>query len=62
MGCTQHNFEQKVKERIEEGKRDVLEASGPRKKAEAAASTVRDCTDCGMKVIHDSIRGVEEQQ
>ncbi|MDO8373905.1 MAG: hypothetical protein Q7T39_18435 [Polaromonas sp.] len=57
MGCTQDNYEQKVKERVEQGKKDVQEASGPVNKVKAVGSTVKDCTDCGMKVIKDSISG-----
>ncbi len=57
MGCTKDDYEQKVKDRIDEGKKEVREASGPVEKAKAAGRTVRDCTDCGMKVITDSIEG-----
>lgn len=57
MGCTQGNYEQKVKDRIEQGKKEVREARGPVKKANAAGRTVRDCADCGIKVIKDSIGG-----
>lgn len=57
MGCTNDNYEQKVKDRVEEGKTEVREASGPVEKAKAAGRVVRDCTDCGMKVIKDSIEG-----
>lgn len=57
MGCTQDNYEQKVKERIEQGKQDVKDASGPVEKVKAVGSTVKDCTDCGMKVIKDTISG-----
>jgi hypothetical protein len=57
MGCTADNYEQKVKDRVAEGKKEVREASGPAAKARAAGRTVRDCTDCGMKVIKDSISG-----
>ena len=57
MGCTQDNYERKITERIEQGKRDVYDASGPRNKAKAVGSTINDCADCGMKVISDSIEG-----
>jgi len=57
MGCTADNYEQKYKERIEKGKEDVRDASGPVGKAKAVGSTIMDCADCGMKVINDSISG-----
>lgn len=57
MGCTEDNYEQKVKERVEQGKQDVSNASGPSNKAKAVGNTIRDCTDCGMKVLKDSISG-----
>ncbi|MGQ2980288.1 MAG: hypothetical protein ACT6Q9_11405 [Polaromonas sp.] len=57
MGCTQEDYEQKVKDRVEQGKKDVKEASGPIEKVKAVGNTVKDCADCGMKVIKDAIKG-----
>lgn len=57
MGCTSDNYEEKYKERIEKGKEDVRNASGPVEKAKAVGNTVKDCADCGMKVITDAISG-----
>lgn len=57
MGCTPDNYEEKYKERIEQGKEDVRNASGPVEKAKAVGNTIKDCADCGMKVIKDSISG-----
>ena len=59
MGCTEDNYEQKYKERIDQGKQDVRKASGPVGKAKAVGNTIKDCADCGMKVITDSIKGSE---
>lgn len=56
MGCTSENMESKVKERIDQGKREVREAApNPIKAAQAAGRTVRDCADCAKKVTSDSI-------
>lgn len=62
MGCTSDDYEQKIKDRIEEGKQDVREASGPVEKAKAVGRTVKDCTDCGMKVFKDSINGTDKSE
>jgi hypothetical protein len=55
MGCTSENYEQKYKERIQQGKDEVRQSRGPVEAAKAVGRTVRDCADCGTKVITDSM-------
>jgi len=57
LGCTNENYEKKIKARIEEGKQNVWDAKGPIKKAKAAGDTITDCADCATKVFTDSITG-----
>ena len=55
MGCDRYNYEQKIDNRIEQGKRDVYNADGFGNRVDAVKSTINDCADCGMKVLNDSI-------
>ncbi|RON68690.1 hypothetical protein [Pseudomonas fluorescens] len=61
MGCTKDNYQQKYEERIEKGKQEVKDADNMRERVDAVKSTVKDCADCGMKVISDSIGGTSER-
>jgi|TARA_R100001244_G_scaffold6593_31_gene8339 hypothetical protein len=58
MGCTKDNYADKVKDRVERGKREVWEADGVRDRVKAVGNTVKDCTDCATKVLTDSISKV----
>ena len=60
MGCTKDNYQQKYEERVERGKQEVKDADSMRERVDAVKSTVKDCADCGMKVISDSIKGTDE--
>lgn len=57
MGCTKDDYEQKINDRIEQGKKEVWEARGVSKKVKAAGNTANDCADCATKVFTDSISG-----
>lgn len=61
MGCTKDNYQQKYEERIEQGKQEVKNADNMIERIDAVKSTVKDCADCGMKVISDSIGGTSER-
>jgi len=62
MGCTNDNMGQKVTDRIEQGKKDVSNASGVVDKATEVGKTIRDCTDCGMKVMTDAVEGAATEK
>lgn len=57
MGCTSENMGKKVKDRVERGKKEVWQARGASGKAKAVRAVVKDCTDCGQKVMSDAISG-----
>jgi len=52
----------KIKDRINQGKKDVWDAKGPINKAKAAGKMVQDCADCGTKVFTDPITGGSSAQ
>ncbi len=63
MGCTDSNYEQKIKDRIEQGKREVLKSDTTvRDRVKAAGRTVQDCTDCATKVLTDKLGGTAVQK
>lgn len=60
MGCTKDNYQQKYEERIKQGKQEVKDANNMGERVKAVKSTARDCADCGLKIMSDSIDGGSE--
>lgn len=58
MGCDENNYGEKISERIEQGKQDVLNAEGVTDRVKAVRDTLNDCADCATKVLSDSVSRV----
>lgn len=52
-GCTIFNAPERIRERTNEGAREVLEADSMRDRVDAVKRTLKDCQECAM----DAIRG-----
>lgn len=53
-GCTTDNAAERIKERVEEGRRKIGETSNPIKKGQEAGRTIVDCAKCGMDAVTSS--------
>jgi hypothetical protein len=47
------NAADKIKERVDQGVRDVKEAKTAGEKVDAAKDTVRDCVNCGLDAVKE---------
>ena len=50
-GCTIYNAPDRMRDRINEGRRDVDEADNPLDKVKEVYKTLRDCEQCGVDAL-----------
>jgi len=60
-GCTIDNAADKIKERVDQGARDVGRANSVADKAKEVRETVKDCIKCGTDAVKDGFDRVKSK-
>ncbi|VTY35593.1 Uncharacterised protein [Xylophilus ampelinus] len=60
-GCTIDNGADKIRDRVNEGARKVINNSNPEGRAKEVRETVKDCVKCGMDAVKDGADKIKGQ-
>jgi hypothetical protein len=54
-GCTLDNATDRIRDRVNQGNREVQDANTAREKVDAVKRTLKDCVNCGMDAVKGAV-------